>query len=88
MIGAIIEAPAPVVEVVSGVVVTEVSVVGNVVGATPGTVVFASEGVADEATTDSSVVGKSEGGVAAGAGEADFSGSGTATKFAFSIAAC
>ena len=75
VIGAASEAPAPVVEVVSGVaVVTDASVVGNawlgadVAGgeAAPGIGV----GCAAPATTDSSVVGNKGGALAVGAGEA------------------
>ena len=101
MIGCVNDAPAPVLEIVSGVeVTTEVSVVGKLpdvrAGLVPGT---DDEGgaVVDE-TTDVSSVGKRGGALPEGVGDcsvparADGSGFGgrpdSAVMFAFSNAAC
>ena len=98
VIGAVSEAPIPVEELVSAVVVTEVSLVGN--GPLPnddsGTCPAAAAvqagwargfgaGCGAEATTDSSVVGNFGAALAAGVGEAAafaFAGSGSAPRSA------
>ena len=101
MIGCVNDAPAPVLEIVSGAdVTTEVSVVGKApVGGgavTPGPGDAA--GVVADVTTDASSVGKRDGALAAGTGEfpaaAMGEGSGfcgspdSPVRFAFSNAAC
>ena len=102
VIGCVNDAPAPVVEIVSGVdVTTEVSVVGNVPGSvvpfafTPGPL-GAAGGAFDE-TTDVSSVGKRAGLLGAGVGEfaaeaigegSGFCGGELEFPFDFSIAAC
>src|SRR5712691_13386678 len=102
LIGWVNDAPAPVVEIVSGVdVTTDVSVVGNVPGKpvpfafTPGPLRAA--GAAFDETTDVSSVGKPAGALGAGAGEfataaigegSGFCGGEPAFPFDLSIAAC
>ncbi len=92
MIGAVNDAPAPELEIVSEV--TEASVVGNAVvpvgGAGPAAFV---SGDAADATTEESFVGKSGGAVAPLAGETDgvspaFDGSGVPPALIFSRAVC
>ena len=100
VIGCVNDAPAPVLEIVSGAeVTTDVSVVGKDPGNavpfafTPGP--GAAGAVVDE-TTDVSSVGKRAGAVAAGVGEfaaaigegSGFCGDEAAAPFAFSIAGC
>ena len=103
MIGCVNDAPAPLLEIVSGAdVTTDVSVVGKAPGKavpfafTPGPGRGAAGAAFDE-TTDVSSVGNRAGAVAAGVGEfgaaAIGEGSGLcdgepAVPFAFSVAAC
>ena len=101
MIGCVNDAPAPLLEIVSGVdVTTEESVVGKGPGTTmPFAFIFGPLGGAArgaEATTDVSSVGNSSGALGVAAGEAPavaagggfFGSAGTPVRLAFSSAAC
>ena len=104
VMGAVSEAPIPVEELVSAVVVTEVSLVGNGplpnddAGPCPAAAAVPAgwargfgEGCGAEATTESSVVGNFGGALAAGVGEAAalaFAGSGFGSTVSFAIASC
>lgn len=104
VIGAVSEAPIPVEELVSAVVVTEVSLVGNGPlpnddsGPCPAAAAVAAgwargfgAGCGAEATTDSSVVGNFGAALAAGVGEAAafaFAGSAFGSTVSFAIASC
>jgi len=101
VMGCVNDAPAPVVEIVSGAdVTTEVSVVGKLLDNRPGLALGAGDatGAVVEVTTDVSSVGKRGGALAAGEGEvwapAMGEGSGfgerpdSVVRLAFSKAAC